>query len=124
MTIRVVFGEDSYLTREAESPGAIGLRPTAGEAILRVLEDGEDIDVVATCSDYESLRLAAGRLGIFPRWLVVTGYLAALVLILNVSYAELLILVFPVWVAAVSVVILRADQRVARAGESGARPAL
>ena len=31
----------------------------------------------------------------------------ALVLILNVSYIELLILVFPVWVAAVSVVILR-----------------
>jgi len=42
MTIRVVFGEDSYLAREA---------------ILRVLEDEDDIDVVATCSDYESLRL-------------------------------------------------------------------
>jgi hypothetical protein len=47
------------------------------------------------------------RLGVFPRWLVVTGYLAAAVLILNVSYTELLILVFPAWVAAVSVVILR-----------------
>ena len=43
------------------------------------------------------------RLGVFPRWLVVTGYVAALVLILNVSYAALLTLVFPVWVAAVSV---------------------
>jgi DNA-binding NarL/FixJ family response regulator len=42
MTIRVVFGEDSYLAREA---------------VLRVLEDEEDIDVVATCSDYDSLRL-------------------------------------------------------------------
>jgi MFS family permease len=48
------------------------------------------------------------RLGILPRWLVVGGYAAALVLILNVSYIELLILVFPAWVAAVSVVILRA----------------
>ena len=47
------------------------------------------------------------RLGVFPRWLVVTGYLAALVLILNVSYTQTLILVFPAWVAAVSVVILR-----------------
>jgi DNA-binding NarL/FixJ family response regulator len=45
MTIRVVFGEDSYLAREA---------------ILRVLEDEEDIDVVATCSDYDSLRLTVG----------------------------------------------------------------
>jgi len=46
------------------------------------------------------------RLEILPRWLVVAGYGAALVLILNVSYVELLILVFPAWVAAVSIVIL------------------
>ena len=51
------------------------------------------------------------RLGVFPRWLVVTGYLAALVLIFNVSYAALLTLVFPAWVAAVSIVILRGDRR-------------
>jgi DNA-binding NarL/FixJ family response regulator len=47
MTIRVVFGEDSYLAREA---------------IVRVLEDEQDIDVVATCSDYDSLRLTVGDL--------------------------------------------------------------
>ena len=58
------------------------------------------------------------RLGIFPRWLVVSGYLAALVLLLNFSYLELLILVFPAWVAAVSVVILRADSARARAASS------
>ena len=50
------------------------------------------------------------RLGVFPRWLVVAGYVAALVLILNVSYSEVLVLVFPAWVAAVSVVILKADR--------------
>jgi hypothetical protein len=50
------------------------------------------------------------RLHIFPRWLVLAGYLAALVLLLNVSYLESLILVFPAWVAAMSVVILRADR--------------
>jgi DNA-binding NarL/FixJ family response regulator len=42
-----VFGEDSYLAREA---------------ILRVLEDEDDIDVVATCSDYDSLRLTVDEL--------------------------------------------------------------
>lgn len=47
------------------------------------------------------------RLGMFPRWLVAAGFVAALVLILNVSYSEALVLVFPAWVAAVSVVILR-----------------
>jgi hypothetical protein len=51
------------------------------------------------------------RLGVLPRWLVVTGYVAALVLILNVSYTETLILAFPAWVAAVSVVILAAGAR-------------
>ena len=48
------------------------------------------------------------RLRIFPRWLVITGYAGALVLLLNVFYVELLVLVFPAWVAAVSVFILRA----------------
>ena len=56
------------------------------------------------------------RLAIFPRWLVVTGYVAALVLLLNVSYVELVVLVFPAWVAAVSVVILRAGRSRTRAG--------
>ena len=55
------------------------------------------------------------RLHVFPRWLVVLGYLAALVLLLNVAYIDLLILVFPVWVAAVSVVILGAGRRIPRA---------
>ena len=48
------------------------------------------------------------RLGILPRWLVVAGYGAAAVLILNVWYGALIILVFPAWVAAVSILILRA----------------
>ena len=54
------------------------------------------------------------RLAVLPRWLVVAGYVAALVLIFNVSYLETLVLVFPAWVAAVSVVILkgRSDDRV------------
>ena len=59
------------------------------------------------------------RLGIFPRWLVLAGYLAALALMLNVSYSELLILVFPAWVAAVSVVILNAQS--SRSASTAAR---
>ena len=35
------------------------------------------------------------RLAVFPRWLVVAGYLAALALMLNLSYNQLLVLVFP-----------------------------
>jgi hypothetical protein len=57
------------------------------------------------------------RLGVFPRWLVVCGYLAALALILNVSYNEALVLVFPAWVAAVSVVILQTTASGTRAAD-------
>ena len=41
MTIRVVLGEDSYLAREG---------------IARALNDVEDLDLVATCADLDSLR--------------------------------------------------------------------
>jgi DNA-binding NarL/FixJ family response regulator len=41
MTIRVVLGEDSYLAREG---------------IARALNDVEDVDLVATCADLDSLR--------------------------------------------------------------------
>ena len=56
------------------------------------------------------------RLGVFPRWLVVSGYVAALVLMLNVSYLQELVLVFPAWVAAVSIIILKASWPRVRAG--------
>jgi DNA-binding NarL/FixJ family response regulator len=46
VTIRVVFGEDSYLAREG---------------IVRVLDSEEDIEIVATCSDLDTLRLTVGE---------------------------------------------------------------
>jgi len=45
MTIRVVCGEDSYIAREG---------------ILRALEQEEDIEVVATCGDLDTLRRTVG----------------------------------------------------------------
>jgi hypothetical protein len=57
------------------------------------------------------------RTGFLPRWLVVAGYVGGLVFLVTVTYVELLVLIFPAWVTAVSVVILGAgDRRV-----SGAR---
>jgi DNA-binding NarL/FixJ family response regulator len=46
VTIRVVLGEDSYLAREG---------------ICRILEDEEDIEIVAVCSDLATLRYAVGE---------------------------------------------------------------
>jgi len=62
------------------------------------------------------------RLGVFPRWLVVAGYAAALVLILNVSYSEALVLVFPVWVAAVSGVILATSRSPSGTSDAAMQP--
>jgi hypothetical protein len=62
------------------------------------------------------------RLGVLPRWLVLAGYGAALVLMLNVSYVEALVLVFPAWVAAVSVVILATSAPPQTAGTRSASP--
>lgn len=45
MTLHVVVGEDNYLSREG---------------IRRVLEDEDDIEVVAVCGDLASLRVAVG----------------------------------------------------------------
>ena len=46
MTLRVALGEDSYLAREG---------------ISRALEADDEIEVVATCADYETLRAAVGE---------------------------------------------------------------
>ena len=50
------------------------------------------------------------RTGFLPRWLIVAGYLGGLVFLLSVTYVESLVLIFPAWVIAVSVVILRKDR--------------
>jgi hypothetical protein len=51
------------------------------------------------------------RTGFLPRWLVVAGYISGLVFLFTVTYVEVLALLLPAWVAAVSVVILRAGGR-------------
>lgn len=46
------------------------------------------------------------RSGGLPRWLTYAGYIVAMVLLLSVSYAPLVALLFPAWVATVSIVVL------------------
>ena len=52
------------------------------------------------------------RTGLLPRWLVAAGYACGLVFLLAVVYVEVLALLLPAWVTAVSVVILRSGDRV------------
>jgi len=48
------------------------------------------------------------RTGFLPRWFIVAGLVAGTVMLFSISFFELLAVIFPVWVAVVSVLLLRA----------------
>ena len=45
--------------------------------------------------------------GILPRWFALVGFAAGLVLLLQASFAPVVVLVFPAWVLALSIILLR-----------------
>jgi hypothetical protein len=45
-----------------------------------------------------------------PRWLVIVGYAVGVLFLFSVTYVEALVLLFPAWVTAVSIVIIRASR--------------
>jgi hypothetical protein len=51
------------------------------------------------------------RVGLAPRWLVVTGYATGVVLLVTVSFAPWVELLFPVWVLVLSVYVLVAGSK-------------
>jgi hypothetical protein len=48
------------------------------------------------------------RTGFLPRWFVVAGLILGVVMLFSITFFELLALIFPAWVAVVSVLLLRA----------------
>jgi hypothetical protein len=58
------------------------------------------------------------RTGALPRWLVIIGYVIALIMLFTVSFFNLSVLLFPLWVAAVSLVLLFTDRSPAPAAAS------
>jgi hypothetical protein len=53
-----------------------------------------------------SVSTVALRTAALPRWLVFSGYGIAIVMLLSVSFFRFVVLLFPLWVSAVSLVIL------------------
>ena len=65
------------------------------------------------------------RSAIFPRWLVIAGYVIALVMLLSLALLQWIVLLFPGWVFVLSLIILNNEIGVVRADPSGASdPAL
>lgn len=51
------------------------------------------------------------RTGVYPRWLVLAGYLIAVVMLLSLSLLQWVLLLFPVWVLVLSLFILNSEIR-------------
>lgn len=90
-----------FLDQPAPSPDAVVLARAMGFAFLFVF--GVRIAAVFMIV-VSTIGLQTGFL---PRWLVVLGYLCGVVFLVSVTYVEALMLLLPVWVTAVSIVILR-----------------
>ena len=55
------------------------------------------------------------RTSVYPRWLVIGGYVIALVMLLSLALLQWIVLLFPVWVFVLSLFILNSEIRAARA---------
>ena len=55
------------------------------------------------------------RTSTFPRWLVIVGYIVAMVMLLSISLLQWILLLFPTWVLVMSVFILNNEVRAVRA---------
>ena len=54
------------------------------------------------------------RSRVFPRWLIILGYVIGLVMLLSLSLMQWIVLLFPAWVFLMSLIILNAEIGVAR----------
>ena len=55
------------------------------------------------------------RTGTFPRWLIVAGYLIAVVMLLSLFLLQWVLILFPIWVLVLSLFILNSEIRSVRA---------
>lgn len=131
----VFFGSGLLFVAMLFAAGAIASAPAVGVRYLGLdVPTSAEMDVVRSVS-YTllfvfSTRMAAvclmsiATLGLqsrtFPAWFAWTGYLIAAMLLLVVSFWDWIVLLFPAWVAVVSVFILRRERRRARATRTSA----
>jgi hypothetical protein len=82
------------------SPDTIGLARALAYTFLYVY------GIRAAAVFMISVSMLALRTGSLPRWLVIAGFVVAVIMLFAVSFFKLVVVLFPLWVAAVSIVIL------------------
>ncbi len=87
------------------SPDAIGLARALAYTFLYVY------GVRSAAVFMIAVSTLALRTASLPRWLVAFGYLIAVTMLFGVSFFKIVVLLFPLWVAAVSIVILFTARR-------------
>jgi hypothetical protein len=100
-----LFAAVEFRDAPAPSPDAVGVTRALAYTFFYVYAlRAAAVFIVVT----SSLGLRSAGL---PRWLAVSGIATAAVLLLSVSFVPLVALLFPAWVTAVSIVILRRSWR-------------
>lgn len=89
----------------AIDPGSAAMTRAVAHILLAILAPRMAALVVLSSS---SLGL---RTGVLPRWLTVSGYIVGLWLVLDVTFSEPSVYVFPAWIALVSIVLLLKPRR-------------
>lgn len=80
-------------------PATVGFARSVGYAFLFVYAaKAAGVFTLATCTIVRRSR--------WPRWTYLSGFVAAAALILSISFLELVVLLFPAWVTAISVYVL------------------
>ncbi len=103
-----VLAVSSQLARGPVDPGAARQFPVFGESLILFFAMRMAAMFVFTTS-------GIGRSArILPRWFALIGYAVGLLLLLSATFSPLLVLVFPAWVLALSLILLRVARQISK----------
>ena len=107
----IAYGETRLERRSGKSPYELASQ-VAAELLGKTNLTPKDIDGLGTtstlsdCTNPFYSNFCADYLGITPRWLAISGYALALLVLVGSYYISWSFFVFPAWVALVSIFIL------------------
>ena len=113
--VTMLFAATAVLTGPAIAVGSGAITASSLASTKPLITAGDTILVVFALRA-AGVFIAAGatrafRSGLIPRWFTIVSYVLVLVLLLTVARARVVSLLFPVWVAVMSVIVLTRQGR-------------